>query len=792
MTTIIFGGGSSFGGGVQSNSPGSPTIQATAGSVTTVTGTINQPINNVSTFSSVQYGISPYTYSISSGTLPTGVTLDSNTGIISGIPTATQSSSSVTVNVTDSLGVTASTTSTVAFTVGSAIVATANSVAPVTVYTNQAISTVTPFSSVTGGTQPYWYFVSSGTLPDRVTLDPTTGQISGTPTQPYATSNVTISVRDAGGIVASTTSTISFTVILALVAMPGGTSTVFGYQSTAITSFNPFSSVTGGILPYTYYVSSGTLPTGVTIDSSSGLVSGTPTVTQSLANVVFAVKDSTNLVASTTVTVGFTVVTAISAVAGATTTVSAIQSTAITSFNAFTSVSNGYTPYVYSVSSGTLPTGVAINSSTGLVSGTPTATYATASVTFSVTDAQGYVAATTTTVSFTVNSAITATAGATTTVSQQQNTAITSFNPFASVSGGYTPYTYYTSSGTLPPGITQNTSTGLVSGTPTTAQAASNVVFAVKDSQNSVAATSVTVSFTVTASSYTINYLIVGGGGHGGGGSACGGGGGGGGGVIASSVCVLKSNPITITVGTGAGPSSGPAPAFYAGSPSSIAAPTIPALGTQTAIGGGSGGSHSLTPTGAGYTGASGGGGAHGTVAGPGGTGTPGQGFPGGSGTTVSGGGGGGAGGPGAAGTPTVGGFGGSGYTWPFNNIGYGGGGQGAGPAITPVNPTAPFGGGNGGYPGAPPLAYGTSGLTGRGGGGGAGPGLNPTGSPTTWNTGGPGTVILAMPTPNYNPSGYTPSPGITVSTAPASPTTTLITFNIITAYTPATYTYTT
>ena len=47
MTTIIFGGGSSFGGGVQSNSPGSPTIQATAGSVTTVTGTINQPINNV-------------------------------------------------------------------------------------------------------------------------------------------------------------------------------------------------------------------------------------------------------------------------------------------------------------------------------------------------------------------------------------------------------------------------------------------------------------------------------------------------------------------------------------------------------------------------------------------------------------------------------------------------------------------------------------------------------------------------------------------------------------------------
>jgi hypothetical protein len=698
MTTIIFGGGSSFGGGVQSNSPGSPTIQATAGSVTTVTGTINQPINNVSTFSSVQYGISPYTYSISSGTLPTGVTLDSTTGIISGIPTATQSSSSVTVSVTDSLGVTASTTATVAFTVGSAIVATANSVAPVTGYINQAISTVTPFSSVTGGTQPYWYFVSSGTLPDRVTLDPTTGLVSGTPTQTYSTASVTFSVRDAGGIVASTTSTISFTVILALVAMPGGTFTVFGYQSTAITSFSAFGSVSGGTAPYTYYVSSGTLPTGIAINSSTGLVSGTPTATQSSSNVTFSVKDANNLVASTTVTV-----------------------------------------------------------------------------------------------SFTVNSAITATAGATTTVSQQQNTAITSFNPFSSVTGGYTPYTYYTSSGTLPTGITQDTSTGLVSGTPNTVQAASNVVFGVKDSQNSVAATSVTVSFTVTAPSYTINYLIVGGGGHGGAGSACGGGGGGGGGVIASSVSVLQSNTITITVGTGAGPSSGPSPSFFAGSPSSIAAPTVPALGTQTAIGGGSGGSATLSPTGAGSTGASGGGGAHGPGAplGPGGPGTPGQGSPGGSGTTVSGGGGGGAVGPGTAGTPTAGGVGGSGYTWPFNNIGYGGGGQGAGPTFTP-NTTAPFGGGNGGFPGAPPLAYGTNGLTGRGGGGGGGPGLNPTGSPTTWNTGGPGTVILAMPTPNYNPSGYTPSPGITVSTAPASPTTTLITFNIITAYTPATYTYTT
>ena len=402
MTTIIFGGGSSFGGGVQSNSPGSPTIQATAGSVTTVTGTINQSIASFNPFLSVQYGISPYTYSVSSGTLPTGITIDSNSGQVYGVPTATQSSSSVTFRVTDSLGVISSTTATVSFTVGSAITATANSVAPVTGYTNQAISTVTPFASVSNGSMPYYYFISSGVLPDRVTLNPTTGQISGTPTQVYTTSSVTISVRDAGGIVASTTSTISFTIILSLVAVPSGTSTVFGYQNSAITSFGVFSSVSGGTAPYTYYISSGTLPTGINFNTSTGLLSGTPTATQSSSNVTFNVKDSTNLVASTTVTIGFIVNTAFTASAGATSSVSVTQNTAITSFNPFSSVSGGYTPYTYYVSSGTLPSGITLDANTGTVSGTPPIIQSLSNVVFSVKDANNLTASTTVTVGFTV------------------------------------------------------------------------------------------------------------------------------------------------------------------------------------------------------------------------------------------------------------------------------------------------------------------------------------------------------------------------------------------------------
>ena len=48
-------------------------------------------------------GTSPYTFSISSGALPTGCTLNSTSGIISGTPTVT-GSFSFTVSVTDSSG----------------------------------------------------------------------------------------------------------------------------------------------------------------------------------------------------------------------------------------------------------------------------------------------------------------------------------------------------------------------------------------------------------------------------------------------------------------------------------------------------------------------------------------------------------------------------------------------------------------------------------------------------------------------------------------------------------------
>jgi len=52
-----------------------------------------------------QGGTSPYTFAVTSGALPTGTTLNTSSGVISGTPSAT-STFSFTITVTDSLGFT--------------------------------------------------------------------------------------------------------------------------------------------------------------------------------------------------------------------------------------------------------------------------------------------------------------------------------------------------------------------------------------------------------------------------------------------------------------------------------------------------------------------------------------------------------------------------------------------------------------------------------------------------------------------------------------------------------------
>ena len=139
-------------------------------------------------------GVPGYVWSLNGGSnpFPTGLTLN-GTGLIAGTPTAA-GTTTITVKVTDSTGA----TKTKDFTL--AIVP--QGVDPLAITTNALPSgtvgtAYTAQLTTSGGTGVKSWSVSTGTLPAGLTLNPTSGAVSGTPTA-AGTSTFTVQVQDSG------------------------------------------------------------------------------------------------------------------------------------------------------------------------------------------------------------------------------------------------------------------------------------------------------------------------------------------------------------------------------------------------------------------------------------------------------------------------------------------------------------------------------------------------------------------------------------------------------------------
>lgn len=393
----------------------------------------------------------------------------------------------------------------------------------------------------------------------------------------------------------------------------------------------------------------------------------------------------------------------------------------------------------YSISAGALPTGLSLNSSTGAVTGTPN-TAGSFSWTITATNTAG-----------TVSQAFSQTVG--TAPSWTDNTLAAmsygvAYSDGVSASGTPTP-TYSVSAGALPGGISLNSTTGAVTGTPNTAGSFSWTITATNG------AGSVSQAFSQTiVQPIEVQYVIVAGGGgvttatdssrkYGGG---AGGGGyrssvvgeSSGGGASAESIWnPTRGTGYTVTVGGG-------------GSPGNQGGTSR--LGPFTSTGGGYGGGK-LSSNYTGGSGGSGGGGGDGDGYGGikgGGSGTSGQGYAGGNAVNNGAGGGGGAGQTGRNGVDFYqGGNGGNGVASSItgSSVTRAGGGGGSGQGQNPQSSGGAGGGGKGGstYAGSYTATSGTA-NTGGGGGG-------PTVNRTTTTSGGSGIVIIKFPTSAGNPS---------------------------------------
>ncbi|MBI1763989.1 MAG: putative Ig domain-containing protein [Acidobacteria bacterium] len=213
----------------------------------------NQPLTQTG-------GAAPVTWSISAGALPAGVTL-SATGVLAGTPTGF-GSFTFTVKVTDANGC-MGTRQYIVIVCGNIVIN------PATLPSGQVGAAYNQPLTQTSGAGTVTWSVSAGALPNGLTLNAATGVLAGTPTT-GGSFTFTVKVTDANGCMG----TRQYTVIVCGNIVISPATLLLGRVGTA---YNQPLTQTGGVGTITWSVSAGTLPNGLTLNATTGVLTGTPT-----------------------------------------------------------------------------------------------------------------------------------------------------------------------------------------------------------------------------------------------------------------------------------------------------------------------------------------------------------------------------------------------------------------------------------------------------------------------------------------------------------------------------------
>ncbi|MEP7337579.1 MAG: FG-GAP-like repeat-containing protein [Acidobacteriota bacterium] len=242
-----------------------PVITVTPTSLNT--GTVGQVFTQSFSASG---GMGPYTYMQTSGTLPAGVTLQSD-GTLTGTPEK-PGTYTFTVKATDKNGCMG--TVTITWRVFCPTI----TITPATVHDGTAGLNYLPVEQLTasGGTPVYTFLVTSGLLPTGMTLT-NDGKLQGTPMQSGSFTFV-VTVTDKFGC----TGVREYTLVINCQTLTIGPENMTLPDAMQEAIYNPAQppqqtfTATGGCGQFTFSISSGMLPAGMTLQSN-GALTGTPT-----------------------------------------------------------------------------------------------------------------------------------------------------------------------------------------------------------------------------------------------------------------------------------------------------------------------------------------------------------------------------------------------------------------------------------------------------------------------------------------------------------------------------------
>jgi hypothetical protein len=310
-----------------------------------------------------------------------------------------------------------------------------------------------------GGNAPVTWAVVGGGLPPGLTLDSLTGIISGTPTASglFAFS---VSLTDTS----APTPSVAFRNVSITIAQPLIITTTSLADGVVGSAYTQTLSATGGNANYTWTLSGGSLPAGLSL-SASGVISGTPTAVTPGTSFTIQVQDTGTPQQTRTQLLSIRVAAPL-IVATAPTLPDAVVGVP---YSTTLQTNGGTAPVSWSVIAGALPAGLQL-SPAGAISGTPTApSLITTSAlgpanTFTVQVQDSASPSQTASIVLSLHVATPLSVG---TLTLPDGITGSPYLQTLTASGGTGNVSWAVVSGALPPGLTLSTA-GVISGTPTT------------------------------------------------------------------------------------------------------------------------------------------------------------------------------------------------------------------------------------------------------------------------------------------------------------------------------------